>query len=124
LPRCARSKACGKTTTARYWIEFRDKKRIAAFVLAIALITAFWWVLPVELKKEMSFPMHSRFIASLPGLMFTGWIGGWFTFFFVRAEDLNVVQPFDYRSLCRLVAVLMIAGAVLIAAIFSYSFFL
>ena|SRR5579871_6619851 len=106
----------------RYWIEFRDAKKIALFVLAVVAIVLFWSALPADLQKEL-FAQHGRRVANLPRLMFISWVGGWFIFLFVRGEDLHVTAPVNIQRWCRVVGGLMIAGSLLIAGFFSIAFF-
>jgi hypothetical protein len=106
----------------RYWIEFRSPARIALFAAAIALIAIFWSVLPDEVKA-IAFSRVPRRVPSLPRMMFTGWVGGWFLLLFVRGEDLHVMAPFDFQGLARVIAVAMICGALAIVGFFSIAFF-
>jgi hypothetical protein len=106
-----------------YWIEFRNAKKIALFLLAIVAIALFWSVLPTDIQKEL-FMRRGRLVANFPQLMFAGWIGGWFIFLFVRGEDLQVSAPVDVQGWCRVVGGLMIAGSLLIAGFFSIAFFM
>ena len=106
--------------SAHYWIEARAK-RVAVFAAIVVLLALFWFNLPAEVKGGLG--GFGRRVPSLRGLMFLGWIGGWFVLLFVRAEDLNIVSPFDYQGLTRIIAGLMIAGALVIGGFFSLAFF-
>lgn len=64
-----------------------------------------------------------RRITSLGVWMSFGWIGGWFLMLFVRAEDLHLMAPFDFQGLNRVIAGLMIIGAILIAGFLAIGFF-
>lgn len=105
-----------------YWIEFRGRRKIALFVVMAALLAAFCFILPPEIR---SMAFHSpRHITSLGGWMTIGWLGGWFLMLFVRAEDLHLMAPFDFQGLNRVIAGLMIFGALLIAGFLSTALFI
>lgn len=104
-----------------YWIEIRSVKKIGLFVLAVVSIAIFWSLLPAEIK-EAAFRRNRRGVASLPVMMFIGWVGGWFLLLFVRGEDLHVTAPFDFQALSRVIAVAMICASLAIAGFFSLSF--
>jgi hypothetical protein len=101
----------------RYWLEFRVKK-VALFLAALGLIVAFWWIMPAEVQQEL-FRYRGRRIANLPFLMFLAWLSGWFLILFVRAEDLQVMNPSDIQSWCRAAGALLILASLLIAGFFS-----
>ena len=105
-----------------FWIEIRSVKKITLFVVAVVLIAVFWFVLPAEIK-EVAFRRYRRGVASLPVMMFIGWVGGWFLLLFVRGEDLHVTAPFDFQALSHVIAVAMICASLVIAGFLSLSFF-
>jgi hypothetical protein len=103
-----------------YWIEFRDKKKIALFIAAMVLLGLFWFVLPADLKA-VAFSGRRR-VFRLGEMIVVGWIGGWFLLLFVRGEDLRLSAPFDYQSLTRGIGVLMILTSVVLGVIFPLVF--
>ena len=103
-----------------FWIEFRGARKIAVFLAAIILVALFWWTLPDELRK-MALHRAPRRAANLPALMAAAWIGGWFILLFLRGEDLQVLAPFNYQTLIRVIAVALLSAAVAIAGFFSVS---
>jgi len=107
---------------AHYWIEFRGAKQVVLFICAIVLIAVFWGMLPDEITRMTSRRSYRRH-NFVPVLMFMGWIGGWFTLLFVRAEDLHITAPFDYQLLCRGIALSMIFSSIVFAGIFVLPMF-
>ena len=108
---------------ANYWVSFKDARRIGTFVVAVLAICLFWSLLPADVRHMMG----RRYVGRRSGLaayMFIAWIGGWFTLLFVRAEDRNIVTPYDYKSLCKVVGLLMIVGATFIAGVYVLGYHL
>jgi hypothetical protein len=104
----------------RYWLELRGAFKWMIFVGALSLLAVYWSSLPGELREVMF--KKQRGLGSLPVLMICGWCGGWFTLLFVRAQDLNVVSPFPFDQLNRVLAGMLIAASVLIGITISMTF--
>ena len=88
--------------SARSWIEFKGREKIAIFAVTTAIALMFCVFLPSEAWTRMG-NSHGRSlpIPPLPFVMLFLWIGGWFTLLFLRVEDLNIMLTNDYQRLYR-----------------------
>jgi hypothetical protein len=101
-------KRWAKTMKLRWWIEISGKKKLLVFALVILAIAVFCTYLPAEAWR-----VRRRQLIPFPITMSLAWIAGWFLLFFVRAEDLHILAPFDYQGATRVLGILLIAsGAV------------
>jgi hypothetical protein len=105
-----------------FWLDFKSTRAVLAFSLLTLAFVSFWFCLPAEVRHLYSGYIQGR-MSGLPQYMFIGWIGGWFTVLFVRAEDQNIVTPFAYQSLCKIIGVLMILAASAMAGFYLYTFY-
>jgi hypothetical protein len=80
------------------WIEFKGKTKVAFFVVAVIGVIAFAASLP---HQAWTRTYGRRGVPPLPVVMLVLWTGGLFTTLFLKAEDLNVLAPFNFQSLYR-----------------------
>lgn len=103
------------------WIEWRKPRRIAVFVAALVAIAFFWSHVVTGLRDAGAFVGRRGGLSNFVGIMFIGWVGGWFLLLFVRAEDLSFTS-YPYQSACRAIGGLMILAGVASAAFLTLAF--
>lgn len=97
---------------ARLWLRRPSGATGVVFATAIALLVLFCTTLLDGTYQELAARNYrrSRDIVYLLGILYGGWLGGWFLILFVDAESIKIMKPVDYRTWS------VIAGSALVVA--------